>query len=210
MQYITVKATAKDGSGTNATIRIKILPLATGVQIYQNGTRVRSNTVFVVDMLTMPTVKLNAKVFPAKANQAVQLTSSNKKIADFNENGELVCYKPGTVTITAKALDGSNAKTTFKLTVIKRISSLTLKDGANLTVTGGKTLKLAPMVQISPTDATNKKLTWSVAPNDYGIKISSTGVLSTKKVTSPVTVNVMVTTQDGSGLLLSFDVTVNP
>ena len=210
VQYITVKATAKDGSGTNATIRVKILPLATGVQIYQNGTRVRSNTVFVVDMLTTPTVKLNAKVYPAKANQAVQLTSSNKKIADFNENGDLVCFKPGTVTITAKALDGSNAKTTFKLTVIKRISSLTLKDGANLTVIGGKTLKLAPMVQISPNDATNKKLTWSVAPNDYGIKISSTGVLSTKKVTSPVTVNVMVTTKDGSGLLLSFDVTVYP
>ena len=204
-----MRATAKDGSGTNAAIRVKIVPLATGVQIYQNGTRVRSNTVFVVDMLTMPTVKLNAKVFPAKANQSVTLTSSNKKIADF-VNGELVCYKPGTVTITAKALDGSNAKTTFKLTVIKRISSLTLKDGANLTVIGGKTLKLAPMVQISPTDATNKKLTWSVAPNDYGIKISSTGVLSTKKVTSPVTINVMVTTQDGSGLLLSFDVTVNP
>ena len=210
VQYITVKATAKDGSGTSATIRVKLVPLATGVQIYQNGTRVRSNTVFVYDMLQGNTLKLNAKVYPAKASQAVQLTSSNKKIANFNENGELECYKPGTVTITAKALDGSNAKTTFKLTIVKRVTSLTLKEGSNLTVIGGKSLKLAPMVEVSPSDATNKKLTWSVAPNDYGIKISTSGVLTTKKVTQPVTVNIMVTTKDGSGKMLSFDVVVMP
>ena len=210
VQYITVKATAKDGSGTSATIRVKVVPLATGIQIYQNGTRVRSNTTYVCDMLTSPTLKLSAKVFPAKSNQSVELTSSNKKIAEFNENGELICYKPGTVTITAKALDGSNAKTTFKLTIVKKVSSLTLKEGSDLSVIGGKTLKLAPMVEISPSDATNKKLNWSVAPNEYGITISSSGVLKTKKVTQPVTVNVMVTTKDGSGKMLSFDVTVNP
>ena len=214
--YVTVTATAKDGSGYATSIRVKILPLATGVQIFQNGTRVRSNTVYICDMLTSPVVKLNAKVYPAKANQAVQLTSSNKKIADFNENGDLVCFKPGTVTITAKALDGSNAKTTFKVTVIKRISSLSLKSdvaldlNGNVFVNGGKSLKLAPMVEFSPSDATNKKLTWKVAPNNYGITINASGVLKTKKVTEPVTVNVMAITQDGSGLMLSFDVTVYP
>ena len=214
--YVTVTATAKDGSGYATSVRVKILPLATGVQIFQNGTRVRSNTVYICDMLTSPVVKLNAKVYPAKANQAVQLTSSNKKIADFNENGDLVCFKPGTVTITAKALDGSNAKTTFKVTVIKRISSLSLKSdvaldlNGNVFVNGGKSLKLATMVEFSPSDATNKKLTWKVAPNNYGITISTSGVLKTKKVTEPVTVNVMAITQDGSGIMLSFNVTVYP
>ena len=214
--YVTVKATAKDGSGTSATIRVKLVPLATGVQIFQNGTRVRSNTVFVYDMQQGETLKLSAKVYPAKASQAVQLTSSSKKIADFNENGELVCFKTGTVTITAKALDGSNAKTTFKLTIVKKVTGLKLKDNlpldknGNLFVASGKSLKLAPMVEITPSDATNKKLNWSVAPNDYGITISSSGVLKTKKVAQPVTVNVMVTPQDGSGVMLSFDVTIYP
>ena len=214
--YVTVKATAKDGSNYAEMIRVKILPLATGVQIYQNGTKVRSNTVLIVDLLSSPVLKLNARVFPARANQAVQLTSSSKKIADFNADGDLVCFKTGTVTITAQALDGSNAKTTFKLTVIKQVTSLTLKDGVvvdaegNQFVAGGKTLKLAPVVEISPSDATNKKLTWKVSPNDYGITISSSGVLKTRKVSRPVTVNIMVTTQDGSGLMLSFDVTVYP
>lgn len=216
VQYITVKVTAKDGGNCSETIRVKILPLATGVQIYENGSSVRSNTTYVCDMLTTPTLKLNARVYPAKANQAVELTSSNKKIADFNENGELVCIKPGTVTITAKALDGSNAKTTFKLTIIKRITelkmnaSLPVDENGNFFVAGGKSLKLAPMIEISPSDATNKKLSWSVSPNDYGIKINASGVLSTKKVTQPVTVNVMVLTQDGSGKMLSFNVLVYP
>ena len=210
VHYAVVRATAKDGSGVSGTIRVKLLPLATGVQIFESGTRVRSNTTYVVDMLATPALKLSARVYPAKANQAVQLTSSNKKVADFNENGELVCFKPGTVTVTAKALDGSNQKTTFKLTVVKRITGLHLKEGSNLSVTGGTSLRLAPMVEISPSDATNKKLTWSVAPNDYGITVSSTGVLKTRKVASPVTVNIMVLTQDGSGKMLSFDVTINP
>ena len=209
VQYVTVKATAKDGSGTSATIRVKVVPLATGVQIYQNGTRVRSNTTYIHDLMTGDTIHLSAKVYPAKASQSLKLTSSNKKIADFVD-GQLVCYKTGTVTITATAQDGSGVKTTFKLTIVKKVTELTLKEGATLTVVGGKSLKLAPLVQISPSDATNKKLTWSVAENDYGIKISSSGVLSTKKVTEPVTVNIMVTTNDGSGKMLSFNVTVLP
>ena len=213
--YITVKATAKDGSGVSATIRVKIVPLATGVQIFESGSRVRSNTTYISDLTTNAKIKLSAKVYPAKANQAVELTSSNKKIAEFID-GELVCYKTGTVTITAKALDGSNAKATFKLTVVKKITSLRLKDNlpldknGNLYVAGGKSLKLATMVDINPADATNKKLKWSVPANEYGIKISSSGVLTTKKVTAPVTINVMAMTQDDSGLMLSFNVTIYP
>jgi len=209
VQYITVKATAKDGSGISAMIRIKIVPLATGVQIFESGSRVRSNTVYVHDMMVSDTIELNAMVYPAKANQSVTLTSSNKKIADFVD-GELVCFKTGTVTITATAQDGSNAKATFALTIVKKVQSLTLKEGSNLTVIGGKALNLAPMVQINPSDATNRKLTWSVAPNDYGIKINASGVLSTRMVTEPVIICVMVTTQDGSGKMLSFNVTVYP
>ena len=211
-----VKATAKDGSGMSSTILVRILPLATGVQIFESGSRVRSNTAYVCDMLQTPTIRLSARVYPAGAGQAVQLTSSNTKIAAFNDQGELECLKPGTVTITAAATDGSGVKTTFKLTIVKRITDLRLKDGlavdenGDLFVAGGKSLKLADCVEISPSDATNKKLTWSVADNDAGIKISAAGVLTTKKVSRPVTVNVMAIAQDGSGQMVSFNVTVYP
>ena len=216
VREVLVRATAADGSGEKAEQKIIIRPLAQGVQIYQSGSQVRSNTVLVWDMTTLPRIQLNAKVYPMIAAQSVQLTSSNKKVADFDENQDLVCFNTGTTTITAKALDGSNQKITFKLTVVKRVTSLTLKEGlkldaaGNLYVKGGKSLKLSSMVVVGPKDATNKKLNWRVSKNSAGITITSGGQLNTKKVTAPVTVNVMVTAQDGSGEMLSFHVTVNP
>lgn len=218
--YVVARATAKDGSSCTKTITVKILPIATGVQIYQNGTRVRSNTVFVCDMVTNPELKLSAKVFPAKANQAVELTSSNKKTADFVD-GELVCYKPGTVTITAKALDGSNQKTTFKLTIVKKVQSISFnrdtlqeqlrldEDGA-FVLAGGKSVNLATLITIAPADATNRKLSWRVSDNDAGITVSTSGTLKAPKVTEPVTVNVWGQAQDGSGQDVSFNVRVYP
>ena len=194
--YVTAKATAKDGSGYAETLRVKIRPAATGVQIYENGNRVRSNTVYVHDMMVSTTLKFSARVYPANAIQTYAFTSSSKKIADFNENGELVCYKPGTVTITATAQDGSNVKATFKLTIVKGIQSLTLEDQ---TVVGGKSLNLAKLVQINPTDATNKKLKWEILDNDCGATITAAGLLKTKAVTEETTVTVIVSPTDGRG-----------
>ena len=214
--YVTVRAAAKDGSGYYEEITVKVVPLATGVQIYQNGTRVRSNTVYLSDLETNPVIRLSAKVYPAKAMQDVDLTSSNKKVAYFDEFGDLICVGIGSTNITVKALDGSNQKATFKLTVVNKIADISLKDElpldaqGELFVAGGKSLKLATMIDIYPENATNKKLNWSVSKNDAGIKVNASGVLSTKKVTEPVTVNVMALAQDGSGEMLSFDVTVYP
>lgn len=218
--YVTVKATAKDGSNYSESITVKILPLATGVQIYESGSRVRSNTVYVFDMAVDPVLKLSAKVYPAKANQAVELTSSNKKTADFVD-GQLVCYKPGTVTITAKALDGSNQKATFKLTIVKKIQDIEFKetelrqqlridaDGAYV-LAGGKSVNLATLISIAPADATNKKLSWRVSDNDAGVTVSASGTLKAPKVTEPVTVNVWAQAQDGSGQDVAFNVRIYP
>ena len=213
--YVTVKATAKDGSGYAETLRVKIRPIATGVQIFEGGSRVRSNTTYVCDMLTSPVLKLSARVFPANAIQSVVLTSSNKKIADFVD-GELVCYKPGTVTITATAQDGSNQKATFKLTVVKKIQDIRLSDGLKLdadgayVLAGGKSLKLPGIVTVAPADATNKKLSWRVADNDAGVTVTPTGTLKAPKVTAPVTVSVWGQAQDGSGQDIAFNVRIYP
>ena len=195
--YVTVKATSKDGGGYAETIRVKIRPIATGVQIYESGTRVRSNTVYVCDMLTTSSLSLSARVYPANAGQSTVFTSSNKKVAYFDEEtGALICVKPGTVTITATAQDGSNQKATFKLTVVKGIQSLSLEDQ---TVLGGKSLNLAKLVKINPSDATNKKLKWEILPNDCGATITASGTLKTKAVKEESTVTVIVSPTDGFG-----------
>ena len=212
---VTVQATAKDGSGYSETITVKIRPLATGVQIFESGTRVRSNTTYVYDMVTGSDLNLSARVYPANAGQSAPLTSSNKKVADFVD-GKLVCYKPGTVTITATAADGSGQKATFKLTVVKKIQSISLSSGLNLdadgayVLAGGKSVNLASLITIAPADATNKKLSWKVSDNDAGVTVSATGTLKAPKVTEPVTVNVWGQAQDDSGEDISFNVRIYP
>ena len=44
-------------------------------------------------------------------------TSSNKKIAEIDENGNVTLLKKGTVTIKATANDGSKANASFKIVV---------------------------------------------------------------------------------------------
>ena len=214
--YVQVRATAKDGSGCYGEITVKVLPLANGVQIFESGNRVRSNTVYVSDLENNPVIHLSARVYPFQALQEVEFTSSNKKVAYFDEFGDLICLGTGSTNITATAQDGSKQKATFKLTVVNQVADLSLKEELPLDakgdvfIAGGKSLKLATMVDIYPSNATNKKLTWSVSHNDAGIKVNASGVLSTRKVSEPVTVNIMAVTQDGSGEMLSFDVTVYP
>ena len=63
---------------------------------------------------------------------------------------------------------------------------------------------------IAPADTTNKKLTWSISENTVGAKISSSGKLTTKKVTVPTVVTITAAAQDGSGKTATHKVTIYP
>ena len=76
------------------------------------------------------------------------------------------------------------------------------------TVEGGKSLQLKAI--LDPVDPTNKKLTWTVSSNNVGAKISSSGKLTTKKVTKDTKVMVTVSSNDGTGLTATCFVTITP
>ena len=126
----------------------------------------------------------------------------------MDENGLVTCLKPGTVTITATAQDGSNKKASFKLKVVNKIKGLSMEDQ---TVNGGKSLNLAKLIRIDPSDATNKTLLWEVTGGDgaqYVTLNAKTGALKTKKVPQPQTVTIRATAQDGSGKTVTFMVNI--
>ncbi len=202
---VTVKAVAKDGSNVEATEKITVNPIALGVTI-SDVNHERTTGTLVWDMAAQTTAQFTAKVYPANAQQSVTWKSSNAKVAAIDENGKVTCLKTGTVTITATANDGSGKKATFKLNVVKRMKTLTLDPTA--TVEGGKALQLK--ATFDPIDTTNKKLTWKISGNEVGAKISSSGRLTTKKVTEATTVTVTVSSTDGSGLTASCSVTITP
>ena len=201
---VTVKAVAKDGSGMEATQEITINPVALGVTI-SDVNHERTTGTLVWNMTEADNIQFSANVYPVKAVQAVTWKSSNAKIAAVDGTGKVTCYKAGTVTITATAKDGSGKKASFKLNIIKKLKSLTLEDQ---TVEGGKSLQLKAI--LDPVDPTNKKLTWTVSSNNVGAKISSSGKLTTKKVTKDTKVMVTVSSNDGTGLTATCFVTITP
>ena len=200
---VTVQAAAKDGSGVTAQQEITVNPLSYGVEIKRPNAS--ENTTLVWDMADQNVIQLSAKVYPLSAEQSVTWKSSNAKVASIDASGKITCLKAGTVTITATANDGSGKKASFKLQIVKLMKSLGLVD---VSVAGGKSVTLKPV--IGPADVTNKKLTWSVSENEYGIKINGSGKVSTKAVTEPVNVTATVSALDGSGVSASCEVTVYP
>ena len=203
----------KSGSATitalmgkaKATVTIKVTGLVESITV---------TTKKAADSLTVAsgkTLALKANVEPANAsNKAVTWSiTDGSAYAKVSSSGVITANKDltgvKTVTVTATAKDGSGEKASFKLTVVKRMMSLTLEDGI---IAGGKSLTLKPV--ITPADTTNKKLSWSVSENEAGIRISSSGKLTTKALKEPVTVTVTVKALDGSGKTAKCDVTVYP
>jgi hypothetical protein len=61
------------------------------------------------------------EVRPSNAtNKTLTITTSNKKIVKVGKDGTLTAKKPGTVTITVSATDGSGVSKSFKVEVLKK------------------------------------------------------------------------------------------
>ena len=107
----TITCTAKADKSKSATCKITVTNPAVKV------TKLRMNKTSV-DLLKGKTVQLKVTVTPSNAtNKAVTWTSSNKRIATVTSNGLVKAVRTGTVTITAKAKDGSGKKVTCKINV---------------------------------------------------------------------------------------------
>lgn len=201
--YIDVYAIATDGSGVwSAPYTIEICPVVESMRIDIDAvpTTTSSYTYYMVESGEY-VGQLTAVTFPENASDEVTWKSSSKAIAEVDENGDVIAYKPGTVTITATANDGSGKKATFKLTIVSKVAYVGLDNEKNmifdeergewlLVIAGGKSLTVKPVLF----DANGKKMNiaveWEMGKiyDDYGtafVKSFSKGTLVTEKVTEP-------------------------
>ncbi len=108
---VRITATTADGSGKSASCNIKI-----------NSADVKATSVTVdkteIELTVGHTATVSAIVYPFDStNKNIIWSSSDKTIAKVNDDGTITALKPGTVTITATAEDGSGAKADIKVVV---------------------------------------------------------------------------------------------
>ncbi|MBO4547994.1 MAG: Ig domain-containing protein [Abditibacteriota bacterium] len=139
------------------------------------------------------TITLVASVTPSwAADKAVTWQSYDKTVATVDQNGKVKGVAPGTTTIRVKTKEGgftAKCKVTVKEPTVA-VTGVTL-DKTSASVAVGKTVTLAATV--SPSNATNKAVTWS----SYDKSIAT--VDSAGKVTgvAPGTTTIRVKTKDG-------------
>ncbi|MBQ0165448.1 MAG: Ig-like domain-containing protein [Bacteroidales bacterium] len=163
-----ITATAKDGSGVYGSCTVTVNVAVSSISV----------TPSTASLAVGDTQQLSATVSPSNAiNKSVIWTSSDTSVATVSSTGLVTAKAKGTVTIKATAADGSGVYGSCTVTVkYIAVSSISVTpQTASLTI--GDTLRLSATV--SPSNATNKNVTWS-SDNTSIATISSTGLVTAK------------------------------
>ena len=156
------------------------------------------------------TLQMSTTVLPSGAtNKAVGWSVNMPAIANINQAGLLTPLENGTVTVIASAVDGSGVIGTKQITISNQnitISALTLttSTGSNNLSDNGNHITIIP--NITPSNATNQHITWSVDDTSYAT-IDSNGVLTSKNIYN-VPVIVFASTSDGSGIIATIEILI--
>ena len=140
------------------------------------------------------TKQLSATVSPSNAtNKSVSWSSSNTSIATVSSSGLVTAKAAGSATITCKANDGSGkyATCSVKVEAIK-VTEVRL-NYTSVPMKIGDTKQLT--ATISPSNATDKSVTWS-SSNTSVAKVSNTGLVT---AVSEGTATITCKANDGSG-----------
>ncbi len=193
-----ITCSATDGSGAKATCKVTVTKSEVKVtEITLNKTN--------ASIEKGKTLQLKATVTPTNAtDKGVTWKSSNTKIATVSSTGKVTAKTVGTVTITCTAKDGSGTKATCRITVknpVIKVTKITLNK-TKATLVKGESMSLKATV--TPTNTTNKGVTWK-SSNTRIATVSSTGKVTAKAVG---TVTITCTAKDGSGKKATCRITV--
>ncbi|MCP4439199.1 MAG: hypothetical protein GY810_09680 [Aureispira sp.] len=203
---VIVRATAQDGSGifgeTTITLSNQIVSV-TSITVQGQGGATTIST-------PGGTLQMEETVLPANAtNKNVTWSVDNASIGSISPTGLLTAVSNGSVTVFATAQDGSGVSGSTVITISNQpilVTGITVQGqgGATTITTNGGTLQMEETV--TPVNATNQAVTWSITGGTGGGTISPTGLLTA--VTNG-TVIVRATAQDGSGVFGETTITIS-
>jgi len=147
-----------------------------------------------IELSVGETQTLSATVTPSNAtDKSVTWSSNNTSVATVSSSGLVTAKSAGAATITVTTNDGGK-KATCSVTVSEPVVSVTgVSIGkTSLSIKVGDSQAL--VATITPSNATNKAITWS-SSDDSVASVSSSGIVTGKKAG---TANISVTTADGA------------
>ena len=201
---VEVIATAEDGSQVADTLQIDITAaiLVTNIEIASSG----GDT----SVVSGETLQFTATVLPEDATnqELVWSVINGTGSASITSEGLLTGGLPGTVDVLALALDASGTGDTMALTITDphiRVTGISITTAGGVTeLEEGNTLQC--LSTVSPVDATNHIVAWSVRNGTGSATINDNGLLA---AISPGTIDVVATATDGSGVQNSLSLNIN-
>ncbi len=150
----TATITAKTSNGKKATCKVTVKnPTVNATSVKLSKTS--------VSLVKGKTTTIKATVMPSNAtNKKVTWTTSNSRVATVS-NGKITAKLAGTATITAKTSNGKKA--TCKVTVKNATVNAKSVKLSKTSVTLGKGRSATIKATVSPSNTTNKKITWTTS-----------------------------------------------
>ena len=146
---------------------------------------------------------ITATITPSNATiKNIVWTSSNPQIATVDQSGKVTAFTPGTATITAKSIDGSNVSASCKVVVIDEGTKISLSQTeANLPVNDVMTLSYEVIPLTTPVE-------WSTSNENVAyIKKNADNSVMVVGMADGVAI-ITAKALDGSGVSASCVVTV--
>lgn len=220
-----ITAWATDGSGKSCIFRVNVVPAVNKVEVVKvntNGRKDEYRDVVGVDLgpgASTYTVNLGTNLYTKSGKedipmegQRVEWSSSNKAVAEVNEDGLVTVHKAGEATIKATAADGSKKSGKIKLYAGRLVTKLDVNKNVlsgidlNLSVKEYKTFDLSGKIDIYPLTASNKTLVYT-STDKKCVTVSSKGKITAKKPNDDP-VYIIISTKDGSGVSVEIPVNV--
>ena len=198
----TVTVTSRSDAAKSDSCTVTVQEAVTAVRLNSDSLRLTLTEDGKTETLT-------AAVEPEEAtDRSVRWTAVPDGIVSV-ENGTVTALNAGTATVRAESVSNPGVYDECEVTVISPVTQITLNHSVYPAASERFEVGLDFVLSatVTPGDATDKRLTWSVSPENIVSLDDATGTVTALKAG---TATVTVSAADGFGASASCDITVSP